>query len=183
MAITSHWLLAKIRHYVEPSTLVMIYHGIFSSLMQYSSQIWGQDWTIASKVEKIQNKAIRIMNFEEFSAPVNPLYHKLNIPKFSDSVKILNFLFAHNTLRGNLPKALCDRQTFTDIHYEHRHKSTVTVKVPKIRTITSGSNSIKYKAAKVWNEFVLKFKKNNFFQDHRSICKSFLIDYYISTYQ
>ena len=140
----------------------MIYHGIFSSLMQYASQIWGQNSDISSKVENLQNKAIRIMNFEKFSASVNPLYHKLDIPKFSDSVKILNFLFAHDTLKGNLPRSLCDKLRLNDIQYDHRHHLNTMVNVPKIRTVTSGSNSIKYKAAKIWNEFALEFKNIKF---------------------
>ena len=35
-------MLSKIRHYVSHNTLTMIYHGIFSSILLYGSQIWGQ---------------------------------------------------------------------------------------------------------------------------------------------
>ena len=35
-------MLAKIRHYINEKTLSMVYHGIFSSLPLYGSQIWGQ---------------------------------------------------------------------------------------------------------------------------------------------
>ena len=53
-------MLAKIRHYINMKTLSMVYHGIFSSLLLYGSQIWGQ----ISKMEKLQNKALRIINFK-----------------------------------------------------------------------------------------------------------------------
>ena len=32
-------MLSKIRHFVEPNILIMIYYGIFSSILMYSSQI------------------------------------------------------------------------------------------------------------------------------------------------
>ena len=35
-------MLAKIRHYINEKTLTMVYHGIFSSLLLYGSQIWGE---------------------------------------------------------------------------------------------------------------------------------------------
>ena len=35
-------MLAKNTHYIKAKTLSMVYHGIFSSLLLYGSQIWGQ---------------------------------------------------------------------------------------------------------------------------------------------
>ena len=35
-------MLCKIRHFVKYDTLCMIYYGIFSSILMYGSQIWGQ---------------------------------------------------------------------------------------------------------------------------------------------
>ena len=57
-------MLAKIRHYINVKTLSMVYHGIFSSLFLYGSQIWGQSNQSVSKMEKLQNKALRIINFK-----------------------------------------------------------------------------------------------------------------------
>ena len=168
-------MLSKIRHYVDASTLEMIYHGIFSSLMDYSSQIWGQSPSISAKIEKLQSKAIRVMNFENFSASVDPLHHKLEILKFSGTIDVQNFLFAHSTLRGNLPRSLCDKLTFIDKCYDHQIRTMV--KVPKIRTVISGDNSIIYKAAKIWNKFVQNFIHVNFLQEHSSSCKAILTEF------
>ena len=49
-------MLAKIRHYINAKTLSMVYHGIFSLLLLYGSQIWGQSNQSISKKEKLQNK-------------------------------------------------------------------------------------------------------------------------------
>ena len=50
-------MLVKIRHYINEKTLSMVYHGIFSSLLLYGSQIWGRSNQSVSKMEKLQNKA------------------------------------------------------------------------------------------------------------------------------
>ena len=46
-------MLAKIRYYVSHKTLQMIYHGIFSSILHYGSQIWGQSDQSILKMEKL----------------------------------------------------------------------------------------------------------------------------------
>ena len=99
-------MLSKIRHYVKIETLINIYYGIFSSLMRYGSQIWGQLNSAVKKIQVIQNKAIRIMNFTSNRAPSSPLFRKCNILKLCDIVTLQNFLFAHDSLRGNLPSSL-----------------------------------------------------------------------------
>ena len=51
-------MLAKIRLYINEKTLSMhmIYHGIFSSLLLYGSQIWGQSNQSVSKMENYKIK-------------------------------------------------------------------------------------------------------------------------------
>ena len=56
-------MLAKIRYYVPENTLRSIYFGIFASLLTYASQVWGQFCNkYISRLQTIQNKAIRIIN-------------------------------------------------------------------------------------------------------------------------
>ena len=50
-------LLAKLRHYVNPILLRTIYYAIFESHLQTQRQV-------LLNIEKIQNKALRIINFK-----------------------------------------------------------------------------------------------------------------------
>ena len=57
-------MLSKIRYYGIESTLRMIYYGIFSSILTYAAQIWGQIQSKqVNRVIKLQDRAIRIINF------------------------------------------------------------------------------------------------------------------------
>ena len=42
---------------------------------------------------------------------VNPLYSKCKILKFADNIKLSNFLFAHDSIKSNLPTSFCDSIT------------------------------------------------------------------------
>ena len=88
-------MLTKIRHYINEKTLSMVYHGIFSSLLLYGSQIWGQSNQLVSKMEKLQNKALRIINFKPLRYSVNSLYNKCEILKFGDSILSYQIFYRH----------------------------------------------------------------------------------------
>ncbi len=175
-------MLAKIRHYVGLNSLLMIYHGIFSSILLYGSQIWGQLNQPVVTLGRIQNKALRIMNFEHPRSPINILYNKCKILKLEDNIKLLNFLFAHDNFKNNLPSALCN-----SLHLvEERHslgtrnllfKSFIT---PNTRTIVYGSNSIKSKSVDVWNS--LNSQYYSLFDQKRNFCKTFCKSQFIESY-
>ena len=57
-------VLAKLRHYVSKKVLKSIYYAIFDSNMRYGCQILGQNFnTLLRDIEKLQSKAIKIINF------------------------------------------------------------------------------------------------------------------------
>ena len=72
---------------VQPSWI-----AAFSSILSYGSQVFGQ---ISSKyfrrIECLQNKAIRIINFANYRVSVNPPYKKFKILKIADYVYIISY--------------------------------------------------------------------------------------------
>ena len=113
-------MLKKIRHYVKFDTLRMIYHGICSSILLYGSQIWGQsnNYTI-NKLQILQNKALRVINFKHAQSSVTPLYKECKILKLADNIKLQNFLFAYDNLKNNLPSSLKDSLSSVDSIHLH----------------------------------------------------------------
>ena len=107
-------MLSKVRHYVPPSELKSIFHAIFSSHLTYGSQIWGQNEnTHTENVFKLQNRAIRIINFADFHADVNPIYKENGVLKLEDFVRLQNMLFVYDFLKKTLP--VCFNSYFTKI--------------------------------------------------------------------
>ena len=61
--------------------------------MIYSCQIFGQNHSShINKIGRLQNRALRIINFEDHQADANPLYKREGILKLSDYVKTQNIL-------------------------------------------------------------------------------------------
>ena len=175
-------MLSKIRHFVDHKTLIMIYHGIFSSKLLYGSQIWGQGSNKSIiKIHKLQNKALRIINFKPFNADVNELYKSTKILKLCDSIKLNNFLFSHDNINNNLPSVLLNSLVAVDFtktrSFEYRQ-----LKIPKVRTKCFGTNSIKSKSVEIWNILNKKFHEEKFYSKSKKGCKIFISQAFLDEY-
>ena len=188
-------MLAKIRYYVSTATLRSIYYGIFSSLLTYGCQVWGQSSNKhISRLQHIQNRAVRIINFANYREPSNPLYYKSNILKFSDFVKLQNFHHVHNALNDNLPvpfNNLFTITTDTQNYYDTRGAAQTTqpsqaaqykMLLPKVRTQMYGINSATYQSAAAWNTIVSNFPDEKFHLQSKYTCKREITMYLIYRY-
>ena len=139
---------------------------------------------LSSKMQKLQNKALRIMNFESPRASSNPLFNKSAILKFGDQIKLSNFLFAYDNLKRNLPSVLCDM--ISPVNPQHnclsRNQEFHQVNVPTVRTVAAGSDSVKSKSASAWNEFNKLFLDKKLIQQSRSFCVNLIKKSYIANY-
>ena len=174
-------MLCKIRHFVKFETLRMIYYGIFSSILMYGSQIWGQYDRIVEKLQILQNKALRIINFSPQRTSATPFF-KSN-EKLVDSITLQNFLYAHDCLRKNLPYSLIDER-FSLVTTDMNIRGMRLNQLEKIRTgtILYGSKSIKSKSVDAWNlvnEHLYQQKLQNKSKlSCKKIVTTFLLDRY-----
>ena len=113
---------------------------------------------------------------------VNPLYSKCEILKFADNIKLSNFLFAHDSIKSNLPTSFCDSITIKIPKRCSRNQEVNQVNIPTVRTKTNGSNSIKSKSANIWNYLNKLFHSEQLIHQKRSFCKSLLTGYFIKGY-
>ena len=167
-------------------TLRIIYYGIFSSILLYGAQIWGQSNNHAiKKLQIIQNKALRTINFKPAQSSVNPLYKKCKILKLADNIKLQNFLFAYDNLKNNLPSSLKDSLSTVDSIHIHETRS-VTYKhyiVPTVKTQMYGVNSINFKSVNFWNFLYKHFHSKKLHTQKRNFCKSFVTNFLLNEYE
>ena len=177
-------MLAKIRHYVQIQTLKMIYYGIFSSLLLYGAQIWGQSAMVQQKMEKLQNKALRKMNFKNRLFPVGILYKTCKIMKFSDNIKHLNFLFAFDCIKGNLPLSMYNYMELANLTRSNstRFQSSNQMNIPLARTTRCGINSIRNRSVNFWNYMNRFYVHKQLIDKNRSWLKTFLKDEILNDY-
>ena len=100
-------LLAKLRHYVNPTLLRTIYYAIFEPHLRYGCQLWGQAQTqVLQNIEKIQNKTLRILNFKNPLKPVEQIYKESKIFKLKDIATMSNLKFVYDQTNKILPRVI-----------------------------------------------------------------------------
>ena len=152
-------ILAKLRYYVSANTPKTIYHALFDSRRRYACQIWGQSHSKTFDViQTTQNKTLRIINFKQIMEPSELLYEKLKINKLKDNIIINKCLFIFDKLTNNLPDV--SDQFFQPLKKQYNHytrgSQQYLLNITKRNTQMFGSNSIKIKSTKYWNEIIRK---------------------------
>ena len=158
--------------------------------MNYGAQIWGQhDNEHIKRVTKLQDRAIRYINFANYREPPSKLYRHSEIIKFKDNVKINNYLYAHNSLNRRLPTCLNNQ-----FHYlenttgkntrsaEVLNSKECLLELPKSRTNIYGIHSITDQSARIWNYMQITQSSFNLHKQSRNVCKQKLEDIYLKTY-
>ena len=176
-------MLSKIRHYVPKEELKSIYYAIFSSHMTYGCQIWGQKITSHNeKVFKLQNKAVKIINFKSYDSDPDPLYKECGILKLQDFVKTQNCLLVHDYMNNTLPSCFQDYYFKTNtMQIQTRNSWLGCLFVPSINSTTYGLNSITQQAIYNWNS-TTKAHKTNISDLSRYQLKELLIKSYNNNY-
>ena len=155
-------MLSKVRHYVTKNELISIYHAIFASHLRYGCQIWALENTMkVERIGKLQNKAIRIINFEDFRASADPLYYQCKILKLSDMVKLNNCLLVHDFLRNDLPD--CFANYFEKLEskytsYITRNSDLSGLYVPSVNKTSTGIHSVTFRSIQCWNKVTKTYK-------------------------
>ena len=162
----------------------MIYYGIFSSILTYGSLIWGQHSTIVNRLQTIQNKAIRYMNFKPKRTPANPLFKSSGILNLKDYITQLNCLFAHDHINRNLPTPLLDdRIRFVQTAGNTRNERLNQLANFRTRTVLYGTRSIKSRAVQAWNEINVDLHQIQLQNLSKSVCKNRVFKYLLSKYE
>ena len=94
-AIETH---SKTWHYAPKFLLNILYYTMFHSHLIYTCQILGQNNTIFRKLEPLQNKALRIINFRNNEYNISEFYKTNKILKIADYIKSLNCLFVRDVI-------------------------------------------------------------------------------------
>ena len=125
--------------------------------MRYAPQVWGQNKNATFKeIEKLQNKAIRVMCFKSKLEPTNSLYRDLNVLKIRDLLTLNNCQFVQAHMIGKLPQNF--NEHFKEMRNQHNYntrqsKERMIFKITRKAT-TYGLNSIHHRAANNWNELL-----------------------------
>ena len=161
---------------------------IFSSHMVYGCQVWGQKNLLINKkletISKLQDRAIRIINFKNWNDEPGPLYKNNHILKLQDLITTQNIMFVHDYLNNRLPS--CFQDNFSKLSQLHPSLLTKNTHagclfVPTSKSTTYGLNSITRQSITSWNDMTGQFN-TDLLQLSRYSLKSKLSQYFLSHY-
>ena len=147
--------------------------------------------TLTNQISRLQNKAVRMINFKRRDAPVDELYKSTNVLKISDQVNLLNALFTHDALLKKLPTSF-ENFVKKSVHLSNTRYTTIvhnedtlqldTLHLPHVKTIHSGQESVKYRSICTWNSFQTVFNDIPL-TDHSKLHLRYLIKkHYLTQY-
>ena len=86
--------------------LQTIYYSIFNSHLIYACAIWRQNQNSLwfTKLTNLQNKALKVINFQSSDSPTGPLYLRNKVLEIADFINYKNALVVRNTLKKGNPQ-------------------------------------------------------------------------------
>ena len=92
-------ILSKLRFPFLKSTLILLYHAFIHPHLLYALPLWGSTFpTYVTKLQRLQNKALRIIFNCKQHDTLTPLFHKLEILKIRDlyHFEICKLMYLHS---------------------------------------------------------------------------------------
>jgi hypothetical protein len=109
---SGHVILRLLRDTVEFNTLITIYQPIIQPYFDYCARVWGcLGKTLAAKVQKLQNRAFRIITRENYTTRSADILNKLGVPNLEKRTMQQLSIFMYKVRNRLVPDYLCDMFT------------------------------------------------------------------------
>ena len=127
--------------------------------MQYGIQLWGQkNQGVKEIMQKLQNRALRKINFKKFHHPIKHIYKDQKILKFADILKVQICLFMYQLEQKNaLATSFPVLRSKGKHNYQTRSATQNLLHIPLTRTNKYGKESVKSQYIRDWNNFKKNF--------------------------
>ena len=129
-----------------------IYYSNFHSHLICACEIWRQNQNNLrfTKLTKLQNKALKVINFQSSDLPTGSLYHKNKGVKIADFISYKNALFVRNTLERQSPQVFHEMFIMLNQNHGYNTRARAThhfLDIPQVKTTLFGQYSVKFQAS------------------------------------
>ena len=100
--------IKRIRHLVSQATLLLIYQALIQPHFDYCNIVWGNcGITLQNKVQKLQNRAARVLTYSNYDADIGYLFEPLGWKNLASQQQIQRATTVYKSLHGLAPDYLC----------------------------------------------------------------------------
>ena len=102
--------IKRIRHLVPQATLLLIYQALIQPHFEYFNIVWGNcGITLQNKVQKLQNRAARVLTNSNYDADAGHLFELLRWKNPVSQPQIQKTIVVYKSLHGLAPDYLCSK--------------------------------------------------------------------------
>ena len=145
--------IKRISHCVPPATLHIIYHRLVQLHFDYCSVVWGNCVkTLSDKLQRLQNRAVRVLTHTCYDADTNQLLKELGWDNLETRCQKLKAEMVYKSLNGLAPNYLSLKfiQRSDVITAYNLRDSDGELAIPLPRT-NYCKNSFGYSGAVLWS--------------------------------
>ena len=175
-------LLKMIRNKMSSKTFELISNGLFTSLLIYCIQVFGNVWGLESldetnrryssfgkedcrKLQVLQNKVLKLQTGLGFDFPTNELLKRTNSLSIHQLIAFHTLVQMHKIINNERPKYLAEKLQLKisngEIIFPHRHSYKINVK----SDLSISRAAFVYRGARIFNQLPLELRLS---QDSKS---------------
>jgi hypothetical protein len=132
--------LKRVRSFIPATTLKLVYNALVQPHFSYCRSVWDNcNKTYAEKLQKLQNRAARVLTFPSYDTNADSLFEKLNWKTLSFQRKVQKAVMVYKSLNGLAPDYMhsmfTDRESVTSIQLRDTSENKLAVPMPRTQTI------------------------------------------------
>ena len=163
--------LKRVRSFVPAATLQLIFNSLVQPYFNYCCTVWDNcNKTFAEKLQKLQNRAARVLTFSSYDTNADVLIDKLGWKKLSSQRQFQKAVMVYKSLNGLAPDYMHSMFVNRDSVNPYSLRNTEgKLAVPKPRT-NYLRNSFSYSGAVLWNSLPIGLRQANNLTNFRAGC-------------
>ena len=170
-------ILKKNRSFVPFETLLCIYNALVQPHFNYCSVVWGNcNKSLSIKLQKLQNRAARILTSASYDANADDLFVRLGWQKLSLQRELKTATMVYKSLNGLAPeylKSMSTDRSSTTTYSLRNCEGKLAVPLPRTNFL---KNSFSYSGAVLWNSLPTNLRQAQTLASFKSGCRNFLFD-------
>ena len=144
--------LRHAKSFLPKETLQTLYRGIVEPHLRYCCSVWGcAGVTEINQLQKLQNRAARIITSSSYHAPGRPLIAGMGWKTVDELITGESKTMVFKSLNKLAPQYLCDLFTQNSLCSSYSLRNTGTdLRLPMKRS-SNGQRCFSFRGAKLWN--------------------------------
>ena len=173
-------IISRLSQYLPTKTLLALYYSLVHTHLLHALPIWASTYdTYLIEIQRLQNKAIRILTKCRVSDRITSRFHDLRILKVNDMFKYEIGKLMYQYTHKKLPEHFNNYFTYMSKAHSYSTRNNVTNQIALPRFSTSRSQkSFKFIGAKLWNKISYSIKQLSY-PEFKTEYKNILLSKYI----